>query len=117
MKTILVIEDDKTIRDLFSDILDTNEYRVVAYDHCIPIDAVIWLEPHLIILDHYLTGQKGGEYCLELKKNLQSRSFPVLMFSAASRLKEISKQGFADGYIEKPFDINKLKSMVKTLAL
>ena len=60
----------------------------------------------------------GGEKATPLiKNNPLSKQVPVILFSANSRLKEITLEVKADGYLEKPFDIALLKETIKKYIL
>ncbi len=117
MKKILLIDDDLDNRELFTVVLNLKNFKVIAIDHCIPVEEIIKLNPNLVILDHHLGAQKGGEFCLELKKNKLSKHIPIILISAVNHLKEISKAALADGFLEKPFDITELENIAERFAL
>lgn len=54
-KKILVIEDDKDIRDTIVYVLEEEGYEVIASDNARILKKVNDLEPDLILLDNWLT--------------------------------------------------------------
>lgn len=113
MKTILIIEDDKSIAELERDYLQANGFAVT-----IVTDGEEGLEeaeanPYdLVVLDLMLPGVDGFEICRRLRKK---KDTPILMVSA--RKEDVDKiQGLglgADDYMTKPFSPSELVARVK----
>lgn len=116
-KKILVIEDDKDIRDTISYALQQDGYEVISSENAKILKSIKEIEPSLILLDNWLTDWKsdanGQQLSKELKTNPSTSHIPVIMISAVSNIKEIAEAGLADGYIKKPFDLADLSSIVK----
>ncbi|NHA07887.1 response regulator [Mucilaginibacter sp. HC2] len=116
-KKILVIEDDKDIRDTIVYVLEEEGYEVIASDNARILKKVNDLEPDLILLDNWLTDWtsdlSGQQLSKALKNNPTTRHIPVILVSAVNNLKEIAQAGEADGYIQKPFDLTELSEVVK----
>ena len=70
----------------------------------------------VILLDNKLTDGFGYELCLELKKNPTTRKFPVILVSAVNQLANIAEESGADGYLNKPFDLVELTSIVRSFS-
>jgi len=116
-KKILVIEDDKDIRDTIVYVLEEEGYEVIASDNARILKKVHDLEPDLILLDNWLTDWtsdlSGQQLSKALKNDPATKHIPVILISAVNNLKEIAKAGEADGYIKKPFDLTELIEVVK----
>ena len=116
-KKILVIEDDKDIRDAIVYILEEEEYEVVSSEDSRILRSLNSFNPDLILLDNWLTDWKsdanGQQLSKELKSNPTTSHIPVIIISAVSNIKEIAEAGMADGYLRKPFDLADLISIVK----
>jgi len=114
---ILVIEDDKDIRDTIVYVLEEEGYEVIASDNARILKKVHDLEPDLILLDNWLTDWtsdlSGQQLCKALKNDPATNHIPVILISAVNNLKEIAQAGEADGYIKKPFDLTELIEVVK----
>jgi DNA-binding response OmpR family regulator len=114
-KKILVIDDDQDILDLTEFLLQDNGYEVIASLTASILDDILQINPDLILLDNWLEGVTGQELCKALKTTAATKHIPVIIFSASTGLKEIADDCLADGYIEKPFDIDVLQQKIASL--
>ncbi|WP_179413143.1 response regulator [Mucilaginibacter sp. E4BP6] len=116
-KKILVIEDDKDIRDTIVYILQEENYEVIASEDSKILKSINDHNPNLVLLDNWLTDWKsdanGQQLSKELKSNPATSHIPVIIISAVSNIKEIAEAGLADGYLRKPFDLNELIEIVR----
>jgi len=116
-KKILVIEDDKDIRDTIVYILQEEKYEVIASENSKILKSINEYMPDLVLLDNWLTDWKsdanGQQLSKELKSDPTTSHIPVIIISAVSNIKEIAEAGLADGYLRKPFDLNELIEIVK----
>lgn len=116
-KKILVIEDDKDIRDTIVYILEEEKYEVVSSGDSKILKHINNLNPDLILMDNWLTEWKsdanGQQLSKEIKTNHATSHIPVIIISAVSNIKEIAEEGLADSYLKKPFDMTELVDMVK----
>jgi len=116
-KKILVIEDDKDIRETIVYILEEEDYEVISSEDSRILKSVSTHNPDLILLDNWLTDWKSDANGQQLSKQLKSdpatSHIPVIIISAVSNIKEIAEAGLADGYLRKPFDLSDLVSIVK----
>ncbi|QQZ08478.1 response regulator transcription factor [Heyndrickxia vini] len=111
---ILIVDDDKDIRNLISVYLENEG----LYTHKVEdaIEALKLLEERefdLIILDIMMPNMDGIEACMKIR---QERNMPIIMLSAKSE--DIDKiQGLtsgADDYLSKPFNPLELIARVKS---
>ncbi|MEN0053002.1 MAG: response regulator [Mucilaginibacter sp.] len=116
-KKILVIEDDKDIRDTIVYVLEEEQYEVIASDNARILKKLNNVEPDLILLDNWLTDwtsdANGQQLSKELKNDPATSHIPIIIISAVNNLKEIAEAGEADGYLKKPFDLIELVDIVK----
>ena len=111
-KHILIYDDDEEISLLCSTILSKYNYEVTTLSRCHNIISEIDKhKPDLILMDLWIP-DIGGEKIIAVLKENKNIKIPVLVFSANDNIKEISKNLNADGYIEKPFTINKFVETV-----
>ncbi len=113
MPTILLVEDDLTLRETLAYNLKRQEYSVEAVgDGHAAVDSARRLRPDLILLDLMLPGLDGVEVCRILR---QEMNIPILMLTA--RDDEIDRviglEIGADDYITKPFSMRELLARVK----
>lgn len=115
MDHILVVDDDRDIRDLLSEYLQKQGYRVSsAADGRAMRSAIAVAMPDLIVLDVMLPGEDGLTLCRELRGQ---SDVPVLMLTA--RGEEIDRivglEMGADDYLAKPFNPRELVARIKSI--
>src|ERR1700712_3159820 len=119
-KKILVIEDDKDIRDTIVYILEDEGYDVLSSGDSKILRNVTEHDPDLILMDNWLTEWKsdanGQQLSKQLKSNPKTQHIPVIIISAVSNIQQIAEEGLADSYLRKPFDIDVLLDTVKKFA-
>ncbi|AMN52302.1 MULTISPECIES: response regulator [Stappiaceae] len=105
---ILLVDDDKRIRDLLSRLLKENGYRVTAAAHAAEARTCLsGLEFDLIILDVMMPGETGLELAVSLR---QDSSVPILMLTARSEAPDriAGLEAGVDDYLSKPFEPREL---------
>jgi two-component system phosphate regulon response regulator PhoB len=116
-KKILVIEDDKDIRDTIVYVLEEQNYEVISSEDSKILKSLDKHKPDMILLDNWLTEWKSDANGQQLSKGLKSdpttSHIPVILISAVSDIKEIAEAGLADGYLRKPFGVDELINLVK----
>jgi two-component system aerobic respiration control protein ArcA len=117
-RTILVIEDDETIRAALKRVFESEGYRVLAAADGTQLSAVLDDHPvDLIMLDVGLPWINGFELAEMMKAHDDLSEIPLVFLSARTGDADV-KRGFevgADDYIKKPFDIEQVKRTVNTL--
>ncbi len=115
-KKILVIEDDRDIRETITYALEEHGFEVTASEDAKILKSLHSIQPDLILLDNWLTDWKsdanGQQLSKELKSDPKTSHIPIIMVSAVSNIQEITEAGLADGYLKKPFDLTALISLV-----
>lgn len=112
-KTLLVVDDDLDILDFLHDLLSMEGYRVLITTKT---EALEQLQrdalPDLILLDVFLSGRDGREVTRHLKSQEETRTIPIIMFSAYPNVKATVQAAGADAFIEKPFDMDILVTKI-----
>jgi two-component system phosphate regulon response regulator OmpR len=112
---LLVVDDDRRIRDLLSRFLAAEGYRVTTADNAAEARAKLnGLHFDLLILDVMMPGESG----FDLAKSLRSSSsVPILMLTArdetAMRIEGL--QIGADDYVAKPFEPRELSLRINNI--
>ncbi|WYP26990.1 response regulator transcription factor [Alkalihalobacillus sp. FSL W8-0930] len=112
--TVMVVDDDKDIRDGIDIYLKNDGYRVLqAENGREALNLLEMNEVHLLILDIMMPEMNGIEATFKIR---QERNIPIIMLSAKSE--ETDKiHGLsigADDYITKPFHPMELMARVKS---
>ncbi|GAA0190999.1 hypothetical protein GCM10009122_53110 [Fulvivirga kasyanovii] len=118
MKTVLVIEDNKEIRENTIELLELAGYRVIdVEDGKAGIEAAGRELPDIILCDIMMPQADGYEVLETLKSNLSTSGIPFIYLTASAEKKEIQKamDMGANAYICKPFDVNELMDTVERL--
>ncbi len=115
---VLIYDDNEEILFLCKAILERENYRVETYTFCDNVISDIELHhPGIIFMDLWIPIMGGEKATLLIKSKPAFVHIPVILFSANSRLKEITMAVKADGYLEKPFDIALLKKTIEKYIL
>jgi len=117
-RSILLIEDDETIRGALKRVFEGEGYRVLAAaDGTQLTDLLDNSAVDLIMLDVGLPWINGFELAQMMKGHQDLREIPMVFLSGRTSEADV-KYGFevgADDYIKKPFDIETVKRTVNTL--
>ncbi|GFK94038.1 Alkaline phosphatase synthesis transcriptional regulatory protein PhoP [Fundidesulfovibrio magnetotacticus] len=115
-KKVLVVDDEKHIRMLYQEELESDGYEVATSDGEEPILAVLEREkPAVVVLDIKLGPNRSG---LDLLQEIRGKDqvIPVILSTAYDSFQHDLKSIAADYYVVKSVDLSELKSKV-TLAL
>jgi len=120
-KTILIIEDDKFLRELISRKLTGEGFDVLeAVDGEDGIKKIKEGKPDLVLLDLILPGIDGFEVLAKLRDDAEISSIPVIILSNLGQREEVEKGlklGAIDYLIKAHFTpgeiIEKIKNILK----
>ncbi len=114
-RTILVVDDETTLRETLVDALEAEGFRVVAAADGREALALFRSErPDLILLDLMLPELSGVEVCRIIRAE---SSVPIVMLTAKdSELdKVVGLELGADDYVTKPFSLRELSARIRAL--
>ena len=112
-KSILIIEDDETLRQTLAYNLESEGYNVsTAEEGPSGVDLARDKTPDLIILDLMLPGLDGLSVCRILSREMD---VPIIILTARSGEvdKIVGLDSGADDYITKPFSLGELLARVR----
>ena len=117
MTKILVIEDEKGIRETIIDTLEYADYEVEAAENCVNgVELAKAFMPDLILCDVMMPELDGYGVLLELSQ-IPNLSRTPFIFLTAKATKEDMRRGMslgADDYLTKPFTSQELLEAVKS---
>jgi DNA-binding response OmpR family regulator len=117
-RTILVVEDEKDIRELVRFHLEQEGYTVREADTGESALAQVAADrPALVVLDIMLPGTDGIEVCRRMRSAESTHSIPIIMLTAraAEVDRVIGLEMGADDYITKPFSPREMVARVRAV--
>jgi DNA-binding response OmpR family regulator len=118
---VLIVEDDVVTALVLSEFLSAYGYRIsVAKNGPEGVEKFTSERPDLAIVDVLLPRKNGFETCYEMKSfTAHGAETPVLLMSAVYRntkhATEYARTLWADGFLQKPFDLDTLLERVRVL--
>jgi two-component system phosphate regulon response regulator OmpR len=113
--TVLVVDDDPSVRDLLEDYLGENGYRVMLAGNGAEARRILEEQaPHLVILDVGLPGEDG----LSLARFVREQyDIGIVIVSGAGETVDriVGLEVGADDYVGKPFDLRELRARLKSV--
>lgn len=117
MKTILIVEDTKAIRDELLELLEIENYNVlVANNGKEGVACALERLPDLILSDIAMPIMDGFQMLFELKKEETTRFIPAIFLTARNNFESIRKgmEIGADDYLPKPVSPDVLLKAIET---
>lgn len=116
-KKILLIEDDKTVRENTEEILELSNYEVeTASNGKIGVDKVSRFKPDIIVCDIMMPEMDGYQVLNQLSKSSVYSKIPFIFLSAKTDHKDV-RLGMnlgADDYLTKPFEEEELIDAIES---
>ena len=110
---ILLVEDERPLREVLADVLVWGGYRVLqAYHGRHALQLIDRERPDLIISDVMMPVVGGVELCQRLKAHAATASIPIVLMSAGPH---VGQDALADAFVAKPFDLDALEALVHRL--
>jgi two-component system, OmpR family, phosphate regulon response regulator PhoB len=116
---VMVVEDERDIRDILKNLLEEEGFEVVAFENGLNILEDIRVnEPDLLLLDQILPGKTGVEAVREVRQSESFSTLPIIMVTGLSGEDEKvnALDVGADDYVTKPFYPKELAARIKALA-
>ena len=117
-KSILVIDDDLTIRKLLTHHLKSNDYQTFeAKDANGGFDVLKEKNIDLVLCDVTMDEMDGFTFCRNVRENQNYRTLPFVFVTAKTSLEDKSTalDAGGDDFITKPFDVDELLLKVRAL--
>ncbi len=114
-KSLLVVDDDKEIRNLLQEYLIKNSFNVYVASDAVEMDEILsQVDIDLLTLDLMLPGEDGFEICKRLRSTLD---IPIIMLTACSEDTDriVGLEIGADDYLPKPFNPRELLARIKAI--
>ena len=116
MKTILVVDDDRAVRDSLRRSLEFNDYKVeTATDGSEAISKIQTLKPDAVIMDVMMPRVNGLEATRMIRAS--GNEIPILVLTARVAVSERvdGLDAGADDYLTKPFALDELLARLRAM--
>src|ERR1700675_3094043 len=116
MQTVLVIDDDPSLRDTIGLLLEKEGFRpVLAEDGKTGFKQALTLKPALILVDLRMPGMSGIEVCKQMRAAGMKTPLIVLSAIGDEMDKVLLLEIGADDYVVKPFGTRELLARIRAL--
>src|SRR5438477_7776148 len=116
MQTVLVIDDDESLRDTIGLMLEKEGFRALqAGDGKTGLDQALTTRPNLILVDLRMPGMSGVEVCKQLRASGVKTPLMVLSAIGDEMDKVLLLEIGADDYVVKPFGTRELLARIRAL--
>ena len=116
---ILVVEDDRDIRDSILEILTDNGYDTLAAANgkeALESMRAANPTPSLVLLDLMMPVMDGVTFRAEQRSDPQLKNVPVVVLTAHARGEQIAAELESSGFLQKPIALDDLLEMVERFA-
>jgi two-component system, OmpR family, response regulator len=113
--TVLVVDDDQTVREMLVDYLSSHGFDVTQVESGEAMRAALKLRvPDVVLLDLNLPGEDGLSLARYLRENYE---LGIIMVTAAGDTVDriVGLEMGADDYVAKPFDPRELRARLKSV--
>jgi CheY-like chemotaxis protein len=85
MSTILLVDDEPELLDLYTEVLELMDHRVLrAHDGREALEIAHTRRPDLVVTDWQMPRMNGVELCQNLEQDEELHDVPIIMHSAAT---------------------------------
>ena len=114
MAKILVVDDEESIRVLYSEVLTDEGYEVVTSGSCEEtLQLIASVEPSGVVLDIRMDDCDGLDLLQEIR--LSYADLPIILNTAYDSFREDVKSIAADDYVVKSYDLSELKASLESI--
>ncbi len=114
MKRILLVDDDRDIVKSTAQLLQAFGYEVTA---CVDADRVLEMmhrkRPDVVLHDVRMPGLDLRAQVRAIRDDPEIARVPIILFTAVLAAKELAKEVGADDAIEKPFEAETLRRVLR----
>jgi CheY-like chemotaxis protein len=114
MATILIVDDERPLRELLVSLFQSGGHRVLeARDGRQALDLVAAEHPDAVVSDVMMPRMGGVELCRQLRQDPTTRALPVVLVSATDPAH--AEGAGASAFVAKPFDLDDIEGLIDRL--
>jgi two-component system chemotaxis response regulator CheY len=118
-KTVLTVDDSRTMREMLRMTLTNAGYEVIQADDGIAgLEALVGSSPHVIVTDINMPRLDGFGFIEGVRQDPRHRAVPILVLTTEGDAdkKNRGRQAGATGWIIKPFNPESLVAAIRRVA-
>jgi DNA-binding response OmpR family regulator len=118
MRKVAVVDDDRDVRELLEESLQSVGYEVKLAANGLRLISTLHVDrPDLILLDVMMSWIDGFELCKAIKQNAEFKGIPIVIISGKTAPADIERglECGAVDYFPKPLDMERLLSRVREI--
>ncbi len=115
MARVLVVEDDPKLLELYVEVLSGAGYQVLEARDGVEAMQRMEFGPAIVVLDLEMPQANGYEFLEQLRASRDHASVPVIVISGIATGEWALRVG-ANEFLAKPFEITKLRELVRSYA-
>jgi CheY-like chemotaxis protein len=115
-RMVLVVEDDRDVREAITEILLESDYEALpAANGAEALERLraAQVRPCVILLDIMMPAMDGWQFRSEQQRDAAMRDIPVVVLSAGADASEVAARMDAAGYLRKPIALERLLGVVQ----
>jgi CheY-like chemotaxis protein len=115
MHSVLIVDDDRAIREMLTETLDDAGYRVLSAENgrqALALLAEAPTLPAVILLDLMMPVMNGWEFLAQQQADARIAAIPVIVLSARPNLQHEAYTISVEEFLQKPIDILELLSII-----
>ena len=116
MSKVLIIEDEKNIRETIKEILELNDYEIaIAENGLIGIAKALQFKPDLIVCDVMMPEMDGFDTLKNIRAINEISNTPFVFLTAKTETRDF-REGMnsgADDFLNKPFNTQELLKVIE----
>jgi len=114
-RTILICEDEPTLRELVRAVLGPGYRYVEAADGAEALELAASTVPDLVLLDLMLPGTSGFDVLKRIRATPALAATPIVILTAWTHVEPAALAAGADRFVPKPFEPDALEAIVREL--
>jgi len=117
-KKVMVVDDEKSIVDLFEVIQEVCDFQVIAEaytgEDAVETYSKLRIKPDVVIMDERMPGMNG----LEATKKIldKDRDAKIIFVSGDPRIEDKAISIGASAFVKKPFGLSELKKAIESVS-
>lgn len=115
MSTILIVDDEYSIVEVLSELLQEEGYNVLtAYNGQEGLARLENVIPDVVLCDIMMPVLDGRAMCQQMQRDMRYRSIPIILMSAVRPVSQLGECSYT-ALVEKPFDLDEVLQTLSRL--